>query len=386
MAALDELARKKVLQSLVPDMTGRDSGAFEGGEQTSSENVNQDKEESKSEPIPEDVKATIARGVAGATPTLMGLLMGATPAMAETQMKETQRMFAAGAPSKELVEVVGPEGKPIYMSKSEAAGHEAYNKPTSTQGHTGPIQEFINTKTNEKVNAYMKDGVLLNAFTNKPIGLTSDWVKSYAPSTLSEKKLGGGRNHYILDKVTGKLKLVSSEAGVGDYVTDEKGNPIPEQEAKDYIKGMSSAKPKIAAIKDDITALERIVNVLTDPNANKYELKNAVETLKRTAGEKRLSDVESDRAEAKDLDSIVTAAEKLYSHRVDEVLTESERSGFSGVANRILGQKRNTVKSLISTYAPETKSKGKQSIKDRAFGESAVDSNEKADWKSKYKK
>jgi len=70
----------------------------------------------------------ISRLVAGATPTLMGFLMGSSPAMAANQIAQTKQTFEAGKPKK-LVMVSGPDGQPIYEDSAMAVGEQPYVKP-----------------------------------------------------------------------------------------------------------------------------------------------------------------------------------------------------------------------------------------------------------------
>jgi len=309
---------------------------------------------------------TVGRLAAGATPALFSFLFG--PQQTERGIAQSQKFFAAGKPSK-LVPIVGPEGTPIYETPEGAIGEKIVPKTTTKNGSFGTPQEYVNTKTNQKMTVQDSPGGLVSYFDKKPVQLDADWVKSYAPSMFQSKGLSGRSTHYTINKSTGKVEAVQSEAGVGDYFTDESGKPIPADEAKSYVSGLKTLKEKMVEPTKELTSLNRVYSILDDPKATTVEVTNAVESLKRTAGEKKLSDKESDRAEAEKMYSIATMLEDIYSRRVNERERPAKIASFKSLAKGLIDEKTSYVRALKDVYAPETKSKGKKEAKERAFGD-----------------
>lgn len=97
-------------------------------------------------------RSTIARTITGATPALMGLLMGASPAMAESQIKEGQAYYSAGTPKKTVL-TMGPDGKPVYTDIRDSIGKQAYTKPLKAAGGGAGIKmaKFIDPRHPEHV-------------------------------------------------------------------------------------------------------------------------------------------------------------------------------------------------------------------------------------------
>jgi hypothetical protein len=148
-------------------------------------------------------KAMAAKLFAGATPTLVGLLSGASPAMAENQIKQSQQYYQI--PQKVLL-TKGPNGEPIYTDIRETPGKEAYIKPLKpTAAGLSGIQ-LVNKMTNQttyatldKINqvirAPSKDGI-----TPGPILDPSLWTP-IVPT---------GNNLPITD-ISGNQKLIPSQ-------------------------------------------------------------------------------------------------------------------------------------------------------------------------------
>lgn len=100
-------------------------------------------------------RSTIARTITGATPALMGLLMGASPAMAENQIKEGQAYYSAGTPKKTVL-TMGPDGKPVYTDIRDSIGKQAYTKPLkAAAGGASKVQNYLDESGVERIGSWI---------------------------------------------------------------------------------------------------------------------------------------------------------------------------------------------------------------------------------------
>jgi len=166
----------------------------------------------------------IARLVAGATPTLMGFLMGASPAMAANQIAQTKQTFEAGKPKK-LVMVSGPDGQPVYEDSAMAVGENAYVKPTRAPlGAANSFQFGIGfnkeTKKYEQLKANTRTGELLFA-DNTPITDQRNWI--FKPVRESEhvfENIGGGKDLIARNQYIDDAKSKYHSEGIGERLKE----------------------------------------------------------------------------------------------------------------------------------------------------------------------
>ena len=164
--------------------------------------------------------ATLGRVITGATPALMGLLMGASPAMAESQIKEGQKYYEAGTPKKTVL-TMGPDGKPVYIDVRDSIGKEAFQKSGKAAAGGAPkVQNYLDENGVERIGSWIGGKVydssgkeVLNPRTSK--GLEIKEVKD----KYENIKLVGinplGKSQDLLTTYVGK----GAEAGIrGDDV------------------------------------------------------------------------------------------------------------------------------------------------------------------------
>lgn len=257
--ALQELKKKKVLSSLsrapaqdelsdtlqYDDIAASDEalGATEDEVVDNSamdlvgEASGQPKKPSGSDPR---MAETIGRMVAGATPTLFGMLFG--PQQAERGIAATQKFNAAGKATK-LLPVIGPDGEIIYETPDAAIGGRVPQKPvkTSTPALLKPeYQKYYDTETKKAVFASYDpntkqvtqtgtDQVLNDKIASGqmiPAVETTDYdkVKSVTGQevTLPREKFGTPLSQKPLITEQG----LGSKAGISEYHVKEADNQI----------------------------------------------------------------------------------------------------------------------------------------------------------------
>jgi len=168
-------------------------------------------EESKttSSPMADQDKASFARAITGATPALMGLLMGASPAMAESQIKEGQAYYSSGT-TKKTVLTMGPDGKPVYTDVRDSIGKQAYTKPsTAAAGGAPKVQNYLDENGVERIGSWVGGKVydsngkeVLNPRTSK--GLELKEIKDEYGNVTYRGFDPLGRSQNLLTASTGK--------------------------------------------------------------------------------------------------------------------------------------------------------------------------------------
>lgn len=322
-------------------------------------------------------KKDLALGLAGATPELMSFLFSG-PARQVQAIKETQNAFKATAPDK-VVNVVGEGGLPEIVDVRDSIGREPYQKTSTKSGANPQTGVGFNKKTGEYQQLIFDPSSSSFTYSDRtPVENSRDWIfKPVKESTYSVEDIGGGKTIKSVNQYTGKADTRSYTPGIGQYLGEE-GKPIPKEEAKGYYKGIEKTKEKTAPIEMELNQLSRIKTTLGNPNASKQEVANAIETLKRTAGEKRLSDIESVRAEGDKYATLANYLDDIYTRRVQGKERADKIAGFSALTDNMINEKKSNINSYRNIYTPKTRSKGKAEVESRSFSEKVISPSEKA--------
>jgi len=135
---------------------------------------------------------SIGRMVAGATPTLFGMLFG--PQQAERGIAATQKFNAAGKPSK-LVPVIGPDGSPIYETPEAAVGEKFYQRPLRPSAAGLPQKtEFYNPET-KRVEKGWADPIAKKYYNAAMQEVPN--AQQYIPTEFKEASTAGGTKQFI---------------------------------------------------------------------------------------------------------------------------------------------------------------------------------------------
>jgi len=244
----------------------------------------------KKEPYSYDPsKDALARGLTGAAPALMGFLFGASPAMAENQIKEAQSYYKAGTPSK-LVLTKGPDGQPIYSDAREAVNKEAYQKPATQKGPSGAGLQTVDLVSRDGTRATK---ALINKAANTMIEVGSnrvlspdEWQPPVQTSEMKSTKDIYGSERIVPVKKFGEQQAQTLSSGIGaKYNIPEKEVAIGEQMAQKYLQ---DSKP----IYESKVSLKGAINLLNAPDEDAItQLAGVFRTAKAIVNE-RLSDKE----------------------------------------------------------------------------------------------
>jgi hypothetical protein len=214
--------------------------------------------------IDSKTNATIARAFTGATPALMGMLFGASPLMAEDQIIQGQKFYAGGVPKK-MVLTKGPNGQPVYTDVREAAGEDAWTKPTAVRPPSAAglkQQTYINRETNEPVFTTLDPRTGVSKVNTTGEVITLDKYKPAVETTspiqyegLKGEKAIAERNKYIPGMQKGaqlaeglgeRYKLPKHEVELGEKYAEKTA-----VEMKPYIEGRANIKAALEMIQRD---------------------------------------------------------------------------------------------------------------------------------------
>jgi len=311
----------------------------------------------------------LARGLAGAAPALMGFLFGASPASAAMQIDEAKKFYKEGAPKK-LVTIVGPDGNPTYEDARMAVGEQAFQKKAlNSAANSFQFGIGFNKATNkyEQLKANTRTGELVFA-DGTPITDARNWI--FKPVKESEhvfENIGGGKDLIARNQYTDNAKSKYHSEGIGERLREPSKEIMPKQEAEQYYKNIEKGMDKTVPIREELGTLKRLDTALRNPSVSPQELSNAIETLKRTAGEKRLSDKESERAEGDRYMTVADQVSDVLTRRLQGKEREEKLSGFRSLLFSMINEKQKTLKTIKNVYVPPTKSKYKQQTEERAF-------------------
>lgn len=331
----------------------------------------------------------IGRMIAGATPTLFGMLFG--PQQAERGIAQTQKFFAGGKTTK-LVPIVGPDGSPIYETPEGAIGEKVYQKPAAKTGMSKPeYKTYYDTQTkmpvygaidisgnvtkpgsNELLNEYIRSGRIIPAVETTEF----DKIKE-----ASGKEVSAPREKFGIPSQAGRVMTTTSASKYGLSEGDfSKGN--------DLVKTVSARKAKVD---DQNTMIDKANSLLSAGTKESIVQAAGVFKTAKIITEEKISDTER---------MAVTQEAGLLSRLADKLQTN------------ITGEQRQSIVNQMKTILKKIKDvneSSKESIANEAintFASSAYDRNDKEnkikfmssqlkpepvlksknDWKLKYKK
>jgi len=293
-------------------------------------------EESKttSSPMADQDKASFARAITGATPALMGLLMGASPAMAESQIKEGQAYYSSGT-TKKTVLTMGPDGKPVYTDVRDSIGKQAYTKP-STAGQQQRLLQSRRMVDLDKINdpnAKPEEKYKMVRDTlDGPVDAMSGeslkgrrMIEAGTDQILRLPTPGGGVNYESYNKILDKKKPVAGALGPGE-VMGPSGKPLLKQEAESVIRTAEKGKELGAALEKEgsaISADRRTVETTTDPTVFATTIGKALRTV-----ESRLDEREQKRFMGDDYKGFMLRGEEYLKSKYGGQIPETVRRNF----------------------------------------------------------
>lgn len=334
-----------------------------------------DRKQEPTDPTASDSRTnqTIARMVAGATPTLFGMLFG--PQQAERGIAQTQKFFAGGKPSK-LVPIVGPDGTPIYETPEAAIGERVYQKPSIQAGTARPYgkwlqgktwikkedgtEELVDTLTNNASNE------VINAYTKEPITASRSYVK---PTVFARKDIGGGTTVLETDitKQGPRTSATPVLKGPGQYY-----NVGTEGQARIIEKGIESGQKTYQDLYEKEQAITGTIKSLktnTDPRV----LSQDIYALARSAeGKDRLTEQDFKQLTGTDKETWLKRVGYAIDTGAFGEIRDLSRS-FIPLANRILEKTKKQKESISLRFAPQTK-EAQESIRKILPGTSSMPS------------
>lgn len=296
---------------------------------------------------------TIGRMIAGATPTLFGMLFG--PQQAERGIAQTKAFGAAGKPSK-LVPVVGEGGKPIYETPEGALGQEVYQKPSaglSTTGKWLPGKTWIKDESGtEQLTDTLTNnvsGAVINAITKEPIQSARSYI---TPKTYLTEGLAGQRNVKVIDpslRGKGMINNEQVEPGLGQfYGVKTKG------QAQTIEKGFQKGQEESQALASNLVDIQSAKSILrTSKDAR--QVAQAVYGMVRSVESKGvLTDQDFANITGSDMKSYLDNLEyKIKTRAFGDI--DALRNSYLKLADSIEKKASNKLATLSKIYAPKTK-------------------------------
>lgn len=246
---------------------------------------------STSSPMADQDKASFARAITGATPALMGLLMGASPLMAEDQIVQGQKYYQAGTPKKTVL-TMGPDGKPVYIDVRDSIGKEAFTKQAGVSAG-GLVRKTYVDKNNNPINLQFDrtgSATELGTLKNKNAEILSGELRP-AEATFSTVE---GTDEFGR-KITERQPLYGQQnAGVktiGTSYASQVGIPsVKLDEAKEKTQSFMNKKSSIEADARSLKAAQNLI-LSGDKDSQIKQAAGTTQVLKAVIAEK-MSDQE----------------------------------------------------------------------------------------------
>jgi hypothetical protein len=277
---------------------------------------------------PDRTNEALARGIAGATPALMGFLFGASPATAANQVTEAQNFYKAGTPSK-LSIIVGPDGKPQYEDQRMAVGEQAFIKPTKgMQDRQFASVMLKNPKTNEVKMGFQQGLHFVDSDNNV---ISSDFVRFVPDKETTHGTAAGGKVTYKINSLTGKVEPIISTAGIGD-VMGQKNNPLLKEEAQARISSAKKGQSVVAKHDEDIATIDNAIKDLSTTNDPMVFATTLGKIQRNAVGENRLSDTEGSKYMGNDYKDILTRGSEWFQSKGLGTIPSSIRNNAIALA------------------------------------------------------
>jgi hypothetical protein len=292
---------------------------------------------------------TIGRMVAGATPTLFGMLFG--PQQAERGIAQTQKFNAAGKTSK-LVPIVGPDGAPIYETPDAAIGEKVYQKPTAKanttsagsyqagQGYNPKTKQYAQLNFNTRTGEYQhSDGT--------PVENAKDWIfKPAGEKSYMVENAAGGKDWLTLNKYdTGGVKSKFHSAGAGEIMTPKGKPPMLKKEAEMQLTTTAEGKKATAKYEIESAGIlsdKDTISTTKDPMVFATTTGRALRSV-----EKRLSEPEQKRFMGDDYKGFMLRGSEYlrskYGGQIPETVRQNVVNLLNAANEKVQGEKSATL-------------------------------------------
>lgn len=293
---------------------------------------------------------TIGRMVAGATPTLFGMLFG--PQQAERGIAQTQKFGAAGKASK-LVPIVGPDGAPIYETPDAAIGEKVYQKPMAKasisatgsfqagQGYNPKTKQYAQLNFNTRTGEYsFSDG--------SKVEDARDWIfKPTGEKSYMVENAAGGKDWLTLNKYdTGGVKSKYHSAGAGEIMIPKGKPPMLKKEAEMQLTTTAEGKKAIAKYEIESAGIltdKDIIATTKDPMVFATTTGRALRTV-----EKRLNEPEQKRFMGDDYKGFMLRGEEYlrskYGGQIPETVRQNVINLLNAANEKVQREKNSTLK------------------------------------------
>lgn len=236
---------------------------------------------STSSPMADQDKASFARAITGATPALMGLLMGASPLMAEDQIVQGQKYYQAGTPKKTVL-TMGPDGKPVYTDVRDSIGKEAFQKSGKAAAGGAPkVQNYLDENGVERIGSWIGGKVydsngkeVINPRTSKSLEIKE--IKDEYGNVTYKGFDPLGRSQNLLTASTGKgapVGIREDDVARFDKIHDEVrkySQPLYDnQRSLATAKSLLSSDPKQAI--EQAAGIFKTAKIITDEKISDKE-------------------------------------------------------------------------------------------------------------------
>lgn len=291
---------------------------------------------------------TIGRMVAGATPTLFGMLFG--PQQAERGIAATQKFNAAGKASK-LVPIVGTDGAPIYETPDAAIGEKVYQKPTKAnataagsyqagQGYNPKTKQYAQLNFNTRTGEYTQsDG--------SPVSDSKDWIfKPAGEKSYMVENAAGGKDWLTLNKYdNGGVKSKFHSAGAGEIMTPKGKPPMLKKEAEMQLTTTAEGKKATAKYEIESAGIlsdKDTISTTKDPMVFATTTGRALRSV-----EKRLSEPEQKRFMGDDYKGFMLRGSEYlrskYGGQIPETVRQNVVNLLNAANEKVQGEKNATL-------------------------------------------
>jgi len=333
----------------------------------------------------------IADAVAAGLPALSATLSGAAPSIQNRQFGRMDQYAKtrgdALVPSKNnLATLENDQGEPYYELFDNSLGMKPYIAKKSIGGAAGAGRDrqfqpitLKNIETGEIVGAIQSASGYFNQDKSEQYDMRK-WLPFKNEDLLKERTVTGGSTIKARDKYTGKVKPVSSQAGLGDYY-----GSVPKEQAQAGIKAGEKAKASSQKALEAAVGAERAADILRRPNLSPELAAQGIFAIIKANNGERLSDSDYAQARGTEFKSYLRTAEEWANGRIAGNIPPRVLQAYAEAATLMSQSKRAEVEAIKESYVPKgmLPKQGQREVEEQAGIKK--DSATKKDWKSKYK-
>jgi hypothetical protein len=297
----------------------------------------------------------IGDAIASAGPALLSLLGGGSPAVVSSLFDKGDKYARARGAQEEITKantsVIDVDGQPVNIRSRDVIGKKPYyqTKLGGINGRGG--KEFApvtvkNIRTGEVLPAIVTGQGYKTVDTNELLG--PEWLGFKSDQILREKTVQGGSVAKARDQLTGNIKTISSQSGIGN----EMGG-VSKEEAMAAIDSAKKGKEKSYKQLEAIEGAKRSITILEKPNITPEEAASGIFAIIKANNGERLSDSDYANARGTEFKSYVRQFEDFADGKILGEINPRIIKAYIEVAKSTIQSKQRELQSTRLHFVPD---------------------------------